>query len=332
MLKATRGVAFPWLTLCLALALNACASYHFPMFGVDSGPLRVKGTFKPAQVAPVDARTPIYVLVKPYHDARKNAPSRQIGDIKDTFISDLHSDKIVLDDDVAPYVTEAMKMQLAASGYRALSEGDANAGRADFVLTGRIERFTLNVHSKDHADMQVQTNVMDSHTGAVLWSGTVRERTRRFAGVMGDSRASVVHYLNESLRNLTKKTGISITASLTQARPDLFLQAGVPVPGVTVQAASPAGRAPPRAGSGEAPVAETGVLSLTTAPDAVRVYIGDVYYGTSPLTLHIAPGIYTVRLSADGYKEVRQKVSVRAAETTKWDVRMERRDTEQDRQ
>lgn len=307
------------LTVTMALALSACASYRVPSLGVSAGPLQVKEGLKPADVPPVNPRRPVYIWVKEYRDARDSAPSRQIGDIRNTHVSDLHSDKIVVDEDVAALVTAAMRQQLAAGGYQVVSDGDPHTGRAAFVLGGRIDSFRYDVHARDQIDMQVQSTLRTPGSGQALWSGTVKEQSERFAGVMGDNRATIVHFIHKSLQNVTRKTLMAVNGALARAQPGLFLQAGAPVPGVTVQAAPPAA-AP--AGSNAGAPDRQGVLAVGTTPGGVKVYIGDVYYGTSPLKLHLAPGVYTVRLAAEGYQDVQQKVSVRQGETTTWDTTM----------
>lgn len=304
-----------WLPMTICLALNACAGYRVPSMGFSSGPLQVKGKLKPASVQPINPRRPVYIRVEDYRDARDNAPSRQIGAIRNTHVSDLHSYKIVIDGDVAALVTAAMKGQLAAGGYHVVGAAD----RAAFVLSGKVERFRYDVYSQDHVDMQVQSSLRGAD-GRVLWAGTVKEQFQRFAGVMGDNRATIVHFIGKGLQNVTRKTLTAISGALARARPDLFLQAGAPVPGVAVQAAPPSKATAP--GGKVPPAGRQGTLDIGTAPDGVKVYIGDVYYGSTPLKLHLAPGIYTVRLVAAGYQEVTQKVSVREGDTTRWETTM----------
>lgn len=287
--------------------------------GFGSGPLQVKDKLKPASVQPINPRRPVYIRVENYRDVRDSAPSRQIGDIKNTHVSDLHGDKIVIDEDVAALVTAAMKAQLAAGGYKVVGEADAGADRAAFVLGGKVERFRYDVHSRDHADMQVQSSLRGAD-GRVLWAGTVKEQSQRFAGVMGDNRATIVHFVDQGLQNVTRKTLLAINGALARAQPDLFLQAGVPIPGVTVQAAPPSKA---KAAGGQA-AGKAGTLAIDTVPDGAEVYIGDVYYGQTPLKLRLAPGIYTVRLVEAGYQTVKQKVSVRVGETTQWKTTMTR--------
>ena len=313
------------LTGCGVLLLTACANHHFSLLGGNAAPLHVNDTFKAAAVQPIDTRKPITVLVLEYEDGRSNAPSRRIGEIRDTFVSDMNGDKVEIDQNVAALVTSAMRAQLKAAGYQVIDHNGVGARSTSFVLSGRINEFSLDVLSRDKVEMEVQARLKGPGADEVVWSGTVREDSDRFAGVSGNSRASLVSYLNKSLQQVTFKTVNSVTATLVQARPDLFLQAGMPSPGVTVQTAPHAvvneeSNVVPQSTN----TAETGMLSIVTVPAAVKVYIGDVYYGLSPLSLKLASGIYSVRLSADGYRDVDQKISVRAGETTDWHSELER--------
>ena len=312
------------LAVCVSLVLGACANHHLPMFGADSGPLQVKNTFTPAALQPVNPRQPIYLLVHDYDDSRAVASARRIGQIRDTFVSDMTGTEVVIDEDVAAFVTSAMKRQLAAAGYQVLSAKGAGGEPATFVIKGRVNKLALDVLARDKVNIEVQTVVTDPRNGEVVWSGTVKEQNERFAGVSGNSRASLVSYLDESLRHVTRKTVTTITASLAQSLPDLFLQAGVPTPGVTVHAAPHAGGEGHSQAPAAMPVEDTGTLSIETMPVGVQIYVGDVYYGQSPLSLKLAPGVYSVRLAANGYKDITQKISVRPGETTDWHVNMQR--------
>lgn len=317
------GGVIRWLlTGCALCVVSACANHRIPILGADGSPLQVKNTFTPAAIQPVNSRRPINVIIHVYEDGRADAPARRIGAIRDTFVSDMTGTEIALDQGIAELVTSAMRRQLTAAGYHVIGGEAGGAAPTLFVINGLVAKFGLDVLSRDKVDIEVQTRVTEVGTGEVIWSGTVKEQTERFAGVSGDSRASLVSYLDKSLQHVTEKTVRTFTATLVQLRPELFLQAGVPTPGVTVQTA------PPARGEGgmQAPSDQSadgrGELSITTEPAGVQVYVGDVYYGTSPLSLKLVAGIYSLRLTADGYREVTQKVSVRSRETTKWQVRM----------
>jgi len=312
------------LLIGVMLVLGACANHRLAIMGGGSAPLHVRDTFTPAALQPIDSRRPINVVVHAYEDGRPEAPSRRIGEIRDTFVSDMTGSEIEIDEDIPTLVTEAMGKQLAAAGYHVVDAGRDGGPAATFVIAGRITKFSLDVLSRDKVDIEVQSRVTDPRSNEVIWSGTVKEQTERFAGVVGDSRSSLVSYLDDSLRHVTEKTVKTLTANLVQSLPDMFLQAGAPTPGVSVQTAPHVHNEDHAQPAPNVADKDGGELSITTAPAGVQVYIGDVYYGASPLTLKLAAGIYAVRLAADGYREVTQKVSVRAAQTTRWRVEMRR--------
>lgn len=316
---------------CLLLALDGCAGQGLSAFGLGSDKIHVQGRYKPALVAQINSRRPVYLLLKPYTDTRPDAPSQRIGTVaNDMFVSNLSGHAVVIDENVSTLVTRAMRDEFNAAGYHVVGPGDPDAGKAQFTLTGTIKGFRLDVKARDEVDMRVQTEVQDPRTDASIWSGTVTENSNRFAGMMGDSRGSLTDYVIESLQNVTRKTASTVTASLSQAYPNLFLQAGTPMAGVSVQTAPEVPAAPaqpqpqtqPRTGPPvqSGPGQAQGTLSITTTPTAVQVYLGDVYYGLSPLNAQLPAGIYEVRLQKQGYQDVDQKVAVRPGDATQWTV------------
>jgi hypothetical protein len=114
---------------------------------------------------------------------------------------------------------------------------------------------------------------------------------------MGDSKASVTRYLNDSLATVAGKTVVEVVRAVRQVQP--------------VSAAS-----------GQA--VRIGRLAATTVPPRARVHVGDVYYGLSPLNLELQAGVHVIRFSLDGFKSVSEKVSVRSGETTELEVTLER--------
>jgi len=66
-----------------------------------------------------------------------------------------------------------------------------------------------------------------------------------------------------------------------------------------------------------------GRLVITTRPTSARVYLGDVYFGLSPLQLQLDPAIHSLRVELDGHRTATQKVSVRDGETTELELSLE---------
>jgi len=69
---------------------------------------------------------------------------------------------------------------------------------------------------------------------------------------------------------------------------------------------------------------EAGRISIKTEPPRSKVYIGDVYYGLSPLTVDIEPIVYEITIRLEGFKEKKEKVSIRKGQKTELEINMEK--------
>jgi hypothetical protein len=68
---------------------------------------------------------------------------------------------------------------------------------------------------------------------------------------------------------------------------------------------------------------QKGRLVITSEPPRAKVYIGDIYYGLTPLEVEIEPGVLTIILRSKGYRTVRERVSVRPEDVTEMEVELE---------
>lgn len=303
----------------LALSAAGCSNTGEVAGG---GTIRIGAIVKPAGTpAEKNAAT---IRLAPYVDARSNISNpRKIG-TGGANVFGLNApkgDDILLDGDVAALVSASMKQRLKDAGYRVVEDGSAL-----FEMSGAINELTYNVKARDEVAIVVATELKESSTGKVLWSGVVAEKTDRYPGVGGDDIGDVAAFLQRELGVVTKKTSDAIGAILMAQRPDLFnLAPGTkPIPGVTVLNApglNPPVVNAPGAASAVAPAVPQaagakGVLTISTKPSRAKIYVGDVYYGRSPLRLEMEPGIVEVSAMLDGYKNAGEKVSVRKGETT----------------
>jgi len=55
-----------------------------------------------------------------------------------------------------------------------------------------------------------------------------------------------------------------------------------------------------------------------------KVYIGDIYFGLSPLSVDIESGVYDVTIRLEGFKEKKEKVSIRKGQKTELEMNMEK--------
>lgn len=255
---------------------------------------------------------PVTVLLTPYADLRGEKDPYRIGDIKTT-VSDMTGASLVLDESVSALVTSAFGEELAASGFKVIPAG-AQAQGADYVMDGEIRQFRLDIGPRDKISIEIFTSLKEKSTGRVVWSGMEKEEGERFAGVMGNSRRTINDYIVRSLSGVVRKTIKDGAASLNAGAP----ARSSPLPGKE----PPETRNTRYAGeSGKEEALKTaGALFVTTEPERAKVYIGDVYYGLSPVTIELSPGVYEVRLRLKGYKDENEKVAIRQGYKTEMEV------------
>lgn len=318
MTEKMRNAVVCVLMLCGSLAgCSGLPSISMPSLSSTSTHLQVDIEAAPVAAQIVHTKRPLVLHIAGYSDNRTAAASGKIGNISAP-VNDMLGTVLTMQD-IPGTVSAAMAKQLSASGYKI----SANGGNSDFEISGIIREFTLHIAGRDEVSIVLETTLRDTRTGAILWSGAVAEKADRFAGVTGNTRNSVTRYLGDALAKVTSKTRDAISESLMQAHPDLFLQATSAwrtTPGVTVLVA-------PEAAVQAAPLTRaggSGRLTVITTPSRVKVYVGDVYYGLSPLKLDLEAGIHTLHFRQDTFKTATEKVSVRKNKTTELEMKLER--------
>ena len=310
--------------LSLAILWLALFGCNATKVNPDNTPtIHLETTAKSSSGKPSNDAYPIALSVTTYSDSRPTAPSRKIGDIRATVV-DMHGTELFADQDISSLVTEAISSELSASGFRIASTADkpAVSHPEHFQLTGSVRDFALNIAGRDEVSIAVETTLRDSRGGSVVWSGIVSEKTDRYAGVTGNTKGSIVRYLNGALRTVAGKTAAQVSDAVRQVRPELFNQVTPkPSPGVEVMVSPPV-NSPAR--SKDTPDAAVGSLVIATNPARAKVYVGDIYYGLSPLKLQLQPNVYLLRVMVEGFKTATEKVSVRRGETTELNVTLEK--------
>lgn len=276
-----------------------------------------------------------------YQDQRNVSNPKYLG-ASNQIVSGMSGKELLLDQDASTFVTNTIKRKFDAEGFQVLEGMDSD--KALFEISGKIKTLSLDVKERDSIDIAVETSMKDLKSGEIIWSGLVTEKGDRFAGVAGNDKADVVNYLNKGLGTVTAKTVEAISASLMEARPELFnLTPGTkPIKGVTVFVAPTLSKpsdvyAPTvqttntmQQGSPSAPTyvphasATAGLLLVNTNPPRSKVYLDGVYYGLSPLRLEMEPGIHAISVKLEGYRMVTEKVSVRKGDNTEMELNLER--------
>src|SRR3990170_3097960 len=258
------------------------------------GPLSVNYGAKKG--ASFKLRSPPAVFLKPYLDLRSEKNPRRIGTVTAT-VADMTGNELILSQDVSTLVTSAFREELLAAGFNVPDVEET----ADYIMTGEIREFSLNIGPRDRIAIEVFTVLKEKDTGRIIWSGVEKEEGDRYAGVMGNSRRTINDYIVRSLSMVARKTIEESGNSIPPARFEKDVEN-------KPQQRQPAQKEDTEKGAGS--------ISISTSPGRAKVYIGDVYYGLSPVKIDIPPGIYEVRLVLRGYTEQKEKVSIRAGYTT----------------
>jgi ABC-type uncharacterized transport system auxiliary subunit len=265
---------------------------------------------------------PLRARVADFSDARRGAGSRRIGSIKAT-VRDMFGTELLLDRSVESLLSEVTRAQLAADGVQLVGPGSA----ADFTVEGAVKAFSLDVAGRDERHIAVEITLREAQSGQVIWAGAIAEQDDRYAGVSGNSKASITAYLEEGVASYANRLSAALREGLLKIYPDSVESAAAArlsaVPGVTtlqapVPVSAPVPAAPVK------PSAAVGHFSVQTVPPRARVYVGDVYYGLAPLRVELPAGIATFSFKLGGYRSVTEKVSIRPGETTELELTLEK--------
>lgn len=269
---------------------------------------------------------PLRVRFEEFVDARAVTGPR-VGGIRAT-VRDMHGTELLLDRSVAALLTETARAQLAADGMQTVEAGAAT----DVVIGGTIRAFALDITGRDERAMAVEITVRDGTDQRLIWAGVIADQDDRYAGVAGNSRASIAAYLTEGVTTFAGRFSAAVREALLKAYPDSVelapAKADPAIPGVvTLSSAEPPPAAkvsPAVVATASAPAAATGVLSIRTSPPRAKVYVGEVYYGLSPLRFDLPAGVAVLSVHLGGHQSVREKVSVRAGQETELELDLHR--------
>ncbi len=327
--------------------------------GGRSEALQVALEPRPGSTPLLRAGQPVRLLLFDVKDLRQTRNPRQIGRIKAT-VSDMHGTELLLEKDAAALTASAVRTQLISDGFSLVLPGQPH----DFELATVIRSFELNVAGRDELNLAVEASLRAAGDSDVIWAGIISEKSDRFAGIMGNSQATITRYLGDGLSNLVQKLGASVRSNLMQSYPQTLTASSQPTvqaeaaSGVktlkaastregmgskaveTVVAAPVARPTPPASPAVPTPVAPIktdsntvgalgmlpgyGYISVISMPTRVKVYSDDIYYGLTPLKAMVPIGVMTLEFRFEGYKTIREKVSVRAGETTEIEFQLKK--------
>ena len=285
------------LSILLLLSVTGCA-----------GPLRVE--YAPSKPPETQVKGSGTIFIAPYEDARITENPQHMGTIASP-VSNLHGDKIILDRDVAALVTEAVQSELTDAGFNVTSwtTGDGAHDWKGRLLKGKVKRFNLAIGPRDEIAIEIESSVVDLESGEVIWEKSIAVEDDRYAGVMGNSRRSIGLYISHTLSRVLRQTVTELASNLpapAPAPPPATVQDTVEVQKEDVVQRLKKGR-----------------LVITSEPPRAKVYIGDIYYGLTPIEIEIEPGILNVTLRHKDYQTIQERVSVRPEDVTEMEVELE---------
>jgi hypothetical protein len=202
-----------------ALALSACAGHSSVPnpFAEWNGHVNLESHPNYSKSVLERGGQPVVLLVGEVSDARADAPSRTVGKIGSTvmFMASTNG-TLVLDQNVTSVVFTALNSQLAADGFRIVSDPHEPH---DFEINSVAKDFQLNIVAQDDLNITVDMTLRDAKSGEVLWAGSVEEKSSRFAGVSGDTGNSIVRYFNRGLSNWAVKASANVSDNLLKIYP-----------------------------------------------------------------------------------------------------------------
>lgn len=268
---------------------------------------------------------PLNVAVIPYSDKRSGIDSkRKVVDIS-AVVVDVYSNEMLLKEDVSSLVTRALRDQLNHVGFKAeivsgvtfdtsmlKTPPAAIPHNADIIIGGEIKRFHLDVGGRDKIEIELNTSIFDRRSGRVIWSGTTIEEADRYAGVLGNTKGSITKYIKSSLTKVIKKTLQESDSALKTFAKSSPADIGLP--------ATPLRTSPLPSQKWDGETASAGSLAVTSTPPGARLYIGDTYYGKTPLKIELRSGIYEITVRLKGFKDEKEKVAIRPGISTELDI------------
>ncbi len=271
-------------------ALKAIVLFFFVLLvSACTGPLSIK--YAPRSQPSI--KTPVLIGIEKIIDAREvKGDKRNIGNVASP-VADYYREDIVLADDVAHIVNEAFREELKSAGFLVADK----SGEARFSLSAEVRQFKIDIGARDFVEIGLLVSIVDAHSGKVVLSEAYSEKAERFAGIAGNTRKSISGFIS-----LTLSKAIERALRDASSRIDSF-----------------GGGAVEAAGAGEA----KGRIVINTEPRRAEVYLDNVYFGLTPLSVEIKQGVYKITIKQRGFKETAIQVSIRRNDTTELEIRLE---------
>jgi len=248
------------------------------------------------------------ILIKPFTDKRAGvalgADPLEVGSI-DATVQDMYGARVILSTAPATLMTEGFKKYLRAEGYTVVSPDKATSSFSGIILSGEIREFSLHIGPRDNIDIELYAEFKDNDNDAIIWSGLAKEKDSIYAGVFGDSKKMVSKYISGTISKVFGKI-------IKKAGPGIKKMSRIG------ENSGNRGSTVNQIKGGTA--REVGRLIVKTLPARAEVYINGVYYGLTPMTLKLRPGIYRLILKKDGFNKFMEKIALGSGRATEMET------------
>lgn len=346
-----------------SVLLVACSSVSRMTSGMGSPEiLQVNPDTRPGGSVLLRSGSPIRLLVSEPKDARGAAANtRKVGQIRAT-VSDMYGPELTLDREVSALTGSTLRSQLSSDGFSVVASGQAYDFEVttlirtfDLNIAGRDElSMVVEASLREPTGTVIWSGIVNEKSDR--FAGVMGNSRSSITDYLGQGLANLVQKVTSSVRSgLVQSYPQTVMASqqrspavlaatgvttLTPASAREGVVAKVPAPVALPTPIQPALMAPALLPGKSVEPGRTklddkpsvlsaalpgyGYVLMITNPTRVKVYSDDIYYGLTPLKVMVPVGVMTFEFRFDGYKTVKEKISVRAAEVTELELNLKK--------
>ncbi len=161
--------------------------------------------------------------------------------------------------------------------------------------------------------VDIQSFYVDARTGHLLWSGTIRKSDQ------GKARNHKVHILGGQILESNLQQVILEFADRTTPTLNKSFASAISVTKKGMVAHYANAKTQQEVEPSKFPISPgDGRLMVTSSPSGAKVFVDQVFYGTTPLFLDLPPGIHFLKVRKHGFESQRSKIGIFREKTITW--------------
>lgn len=177
------------------------------------------------------------------------------------------------------------------------------AGGISGLTSGTFNSLSVTTQAR------VELYYLDSQTGKIIWGNVIHHDTFDQKATKKDPTDFAAIRLEEALQNVILQSIDRSIGHINKVYPSSvqYISDGMANVPKTPQGMV-AGSIPPGKGR----------IEVVSNPGGAMVYVDGIYYGPTPLSLDLTPGIHLLKVKKNGYETSRDKVGVLEGKLTPW--------------